>query len=69
MSLRFQNPISFVVSGPSEVGKSYWDLCFIDSLKELCPEIKQVVYHYEVWQEIFDHFTDKVNFKQGMLSL
>ena len=26
MSLRFQNPTSFVVSGPSGVGKSYWVL-------------------------------------------
>ena len=42
---------------------------FIDSLKQLCPEIKQVVYHYEVWQAIFDRYTDKINFKQGMPSL
>ena len=69
MSLRFQNPTSFVVSGPSGVGKSYWVLCFIDSLKQLCPEIKQVVYHYEVWQAMFDCYTDKINFKQGMPSL
>ena len=69
MSLRFQNPTSFVVSGPSGVGKSYWVLRFIDSLKQLCFEIKQVVYHYEVWQAIFDRYTDKVNFKQGMPSL
>ena len=62
MSLRFENPTSFVVSGPSGVGKSYWVLRFIDSLK-------QVVYHYEVWQEMFDRYTDKVKFKQGMPSL
>ena len=42
---------------------------FIANLKQLCPEIKQVVYHYDVWQETFDHYTDKVNFKQGKLSL
>ena len=54
MSLQFQNPISFVVSGPSGVGKSYWVLRFIDSLKQLCPEIKQVV--YEVWQAMFDRY-------------
>ena len=54
MSLQFQNPTSFVVSGPSGVGKSYWILHFIDSLKQLCLEIKQLVYHYEVWQAMFD---------------
>ena len=69
MSLRFQNPTSFVVSGPSGVGKSYWVLRFIDSLKQLCPEIKQVIYQYEVWQAMFDRYTDKINFKQGMPSL
>ena len=69
MSLRFQNPTSFVVSGPSGVGKSYWVLRFIDSLKQLCPEIKQVIYHYEVWQAMFDRYTDKINFKQGVPSL
>ena len=69
MSLQFQNPTSFVVSGPSGVGKSYWVLRFIDSLKQLCPEIKQVVYHYEVWQAMFDRYTDKINFKQNMPSL
>ena len=25
--------------------------------------------HYKVWQKIFDRYTDKVNFKQGMPSL
>ena len=65
MSLRFQNPSRFVVSGPSGVGKSYWVLRFIDSLKQLCPEIKQVVYHYEVWQAMFDHYTDKVTLNKA----
>ena len=69
MCLQFHNPTSFVVSGPLGVGKSYWVLRFIDSLKQLCPEIKRVVYHHEMWQETFDCYTDKVNFKQGMPSL
>ena len=64
MSLRFQNPTSFVVSGPSGVGKSYWVL---RQSKATLPS--QVVYHYEVWQAMFDRYTDKINFKQGMPSL
>ena len=48
MSLRFQNPTSFVVSGPSGVGKSYWVL---RQSKTTLP--RQVV--YEVWQAMFDH--------------
>ena len=66
MSLQFQNPTSFAVSGPSRVAKFYWVLCFIDSLKQLFPEIKEIFYYYKVWQEISDCYTNKVNFKQGM---
>ena len=56
MSLQFQNSTSFVVSRPFGVGKSYWVLRFIDSPKQLCPEIKQIVYHYKVWQEMFNRY-------------
>ena len=42
---------------------------FYRQSKTTLPEIKQVVYHYEVWQEMFDRDTDKMNFKQGMPSL
>ena len=66
MSLQFQNLTSFVVSRPSGVGKSYCILHFIDSLRQLFLKIKQVVYHYKVWQEMLDRYTNKVNFKQGM---
>ena len=44
----FQNPNSFVIAGPSGVGKTFWVFRFVDSLKEFCPEIERVVYHYEV---------------------
>ena len=64
MSLRFQNPTTFVVSGPSEVKKSYWVLRQSEATLP-----SQVVYHYEVWQAMFNRYTDKMNFKQGMLSL
>ena len=66
MSLRFQNSSSFIVAGPSAVGKTFWVLSFVDILKEFCREIERVVYHYEVWQELFDKYANKIDFKQGV---
>ena len=69
MSLRFQNPSSFIIAGPSGVGKTFWIFRFVDSLKEFCPEVERVVYHYEIWQELFDKHANKIDFKQGVPNL
>ena len=61
MLLRFENPSSFIVTGPLGDGKTFWVLRFVDSLKEFCPEIERVVYHYEVWQELFDKYVNKID--------
>ena len=53
MSLRFENPSSFIVAGPSGVGKTFWVLQFVNSLKDFRPEIERVVYHYKIWQELY----------------
>ena len=66
MSLRFENPSSFIVAGPSGVGKTFWVLRFVDSLKDFCPEIEHVIYHYEVWQKLFNQYANKIDFKQGV---
>ena len=66
MSLRFENPSSFIVAGPPGVGKTFWVLRFVDSLKEFYPEIERVIYHYEVWQKLFDQYAKKIDFKQGV---
>ena len=65
MSLRFENLSSFIVAGPSGVGKTFWVLRFVDSLKNFCPKIECVIYHYEVWQKLFDQYTNKINVTQG----
>ena len=66
MSLRFENSSSFIVAGPSGVSKTFWVLPFVDSLKDFCPEIECVVYHYEVWQKLFDQYANKIDFKLGV---
>ena len=66
MSLWFENPSSFIVVGLSGIGKTFWVLQFVDSLKDFCPEIKRVVYHYEIWQKLFNQYANKIDFKQGV---
>ena len=66
MSLQFENPSSFIVAGPSGVGKTFWVLQFVDSLKDFCPEIERVIYHYQVWQKLFVKYANKIDFKQGV---
>ena len=69
MSLQFTNPASFVLSGPSGVGKTFFIFRFIDHIHQICPEIKKVLYHYEVWQDIFEKYEDKVSFSKGLPNL
>ena len=69
MSLRFENTSSFIVAGPSSVGKTFWVLRFVNSLKEFCTETKRVIYHYEVWQELLDKYANKIDFKQVVPNL
>ena len=66
MLLWFENPSSFIVAGPSGVGKTFWFLQFVDSLKDFCSEIEHVIYHYEVWQKLFNQYANKIDFKQGI---
>lgn len=69
MSLKFNNPASFLVSGSSGSGKTVWTLRFISHLNTLCPEIKCIYYYYEVWQQIFAQYTEKITFRQGLPTL
>ena len=66
MSLQFENPSSFIIAGPLGIGKTFWVVRFVDSLKDFFPEIEQVAYHYEVWQKLFDQYANKIDFKQGV---
>ena len=65
MSLKFENPSSFLLSGASGCGKTFWILKFIDHIHQICPEIKRIFYYYEIWQKCFESYTDKVIFRQG----
>lgn len=69
MALRFENPASFILSGASGVGKTFWMIRFVKHLKEICSEINRVIYHYEVWQKVFNEYTNEIDFYQGPPSL
>ena len=42
MALKFKNPASFIISGPSGVEKTKWILCLVDNIDKICPGINQV---------------------------
>ena len=65
MALKFENPASFIISGPSRVGKTKWILRLVDNIDKICPGINQIFYCYEVWQGIFNEYFNKIRFRQG----
>ena len=65
MSLKFNNPCSFLFAGASGVGKTYFVFQLIESLNEMCPQIEKVHYFYEMWQTKFQEYLGKVVFHHG----
>ena len=37
MALKFENPVSFIISGPSGVGKTKLILRLVDNIDKICP--------------------------------
>ena len=69
MALKVENSASFTISGRSGVEKTKWILCLVDNIDKICPGINQIFYCYEVWQGIFNEYSDKIRFRQGPLVL
>ena len=44
MALKFQNPTSFNISGPSGVGKTKWILRLVNNIDKICPGINQIFF-------------------------
>ena len=40
MALKFENPASFIISGPSGVRKTKWILHFLDNIDKICSALK-----------------------------
>ena len=68
MALKFTNPSTFF-AGPSGVGKTFWMLRFVSHLKDLCLQVKKMLFYYEVWQTIFHEHMDKITFRHESPSL
>jgi len=70
MSLKVQNPASFLLARASGVGKTYWIFRFINHKDEIFTEkIEKVLYFYEIWQSIFEKYVDQAEFIQGPSSV
>ena len=62
MALKFENPVSFIISGPSGVGKTKWIPRLVDNIDKVGPGINQIFYCYEVWQSMFNEYSEKITF-------
>ena len=57
MALRVNNPASFLISGPSGVGKTHWIFHLIEHRNEIFTEkIEKIFYFYDTYQKKFDQF-------------
>ena len=65
MALKFENPASFIISGPSGVRKTKWILHFLDNIDKICSGINQIFCCYEVWLGICNKYSDKIRFRHG----
>ena len=70
MALKVDNPASFLISGPSGIGKSHWIFRLIEHRNEIFTEkIEKIFYFYDTYQKKFDQFVDSIEFIQGLPSL
>ena len=65
MALKFENPASFIISGWSGVGKTKWIQRLVDNIDKICSGIDHIFYCCEVWQSIFNEYSEKIIFRQG----
>ena len=70
MALRVDNPASFLLSGPSGVGKTHWIFCLIEHRNKIFTEkIEKIFYFYDTYQKKFNQYVDSIQFIQGFPSL
>ena len=70
MALKVDNPASFLISGPSQSGKTHWIFRLIEHRNEIFTEkIEKFFCFYDTYQKKFDQFVDSIEFIQGLPSL
>ena len=66
MALKVDKPSSFLLAGASGVGKTFWIFRLIDHRDEIFFQtIEKILYFYEVWQPIFEEYSQCVDFFHG----
>ena len=66
MALKVDKPSSFLLTGASGVGKTFWVFRLIDHRDEIFSQkIEKILYFYEVWQPIFEEYSHCVDFFHG----
>ena len=70
MALRVDPTSFFLLSGPSQSGKTHWIFCFIENRNEIFTEkIKKILHLYDTYQKKFDQLIESIQFIQGLPSL
>ena len=68
--MRVHPPSSFLLSAPSQLGKTYWIFRLIESRNEIFTEkIEKILYFYDTYQKKFDQYIDSIQFIQSLPSL
>ena len=63
MVSRVVPPASFLLSGPSQLGKTHWIFRFIENRNEIFTEkLEKILYFYDMYQKKFDQYIDSIQF-------
>lgn len=66
-ALKLIHPFNCIVSGPTQSGKTFFVFKLIDNLPEITkPAISNIVYIYNIWQDKFNAYKDKVFFTNNL---
>ena len=66
-ALKLQHPFNFIVSGPTQSGKTFFVFKLLENLPKITdPPISNIIYIYNAWQEGFKKYKDRVTFTNDL---
>jgi hypothetical protein len=72
MDLRFKNPFTMIVAGPSSCGKSYFVRNLLLHVNKLCDiQYNKIYWCYSVWQPLYDELKaiENIVFIEGLIEM
>ena len=66
-ALKLKHPFTFIVSGPTQSGKTFFVFKLLENLSKITdPPIFEIVYIYNAWQEGFNKYKNRVFFTNDL---